>query len=78
MLNQPPLFLSRWWRYNLTVASAEANPRDSPVNVKMTGTGGHQIPTFGSQEREMEFSGQLFSRTFVNAAVKTPILGRDF
>ena len=26
----------------------------------------------------MEFSGQLFSRTFVNAAVKTPILGRDF
>ena len=26
----------------------------------------------------MEFSGQLFSHTFVNAAIKTARLGRDF
>ena len=26
----------------------------------------------------MEFCGQLFSNTFVNAAIKTPILGSDF
>ena len=56
----------------------KASPGDGQVKVKLTGAGGHQIPTFGTRKQEMEFSRQLFSHTFVNAAVKTAILGRDF
>ena len=66
------------WATNSLWPRHKATLRDCLVKVKFTSAGGHQIPTFGSQEQEMEFSGQLFSHTFVNAAVKTPILGIVF
>ena len=66
------------WATNSLWPRHKATLRDCLVKVKFTSAGGYQIPTFGSQAQEMEFSGQLFSHTFVNATVKTPILGRDF
>ena len=56
----------------------KASPRDHSVKVKLTGAGGHQIPTFGTRHQEMEFSGQLFNHTFINATIKMAFLGRDF
>ena len=64
-----------------TGASCSVLPFSSPATPSgppLTGADGKNIPSWGSKQLTVRFSGRPFSFTFILAAVSRPILGNDF
>jgi hypothetical protein len=61
-----------------TLSIVPCNQNSSPSGPLLKGADGQPIPSWGFIKKTVQFQGKLFTSTFLQAAVASPILGIDF
>jgi hypothetical protein len=61
-----------------TLSIVPCNQNSSPSGPLLKGADGQPIPSWGFIQQTVQFQGKLFTSTFLQAAVASPIQGIDF
>jgi hypothetical protein len=61
-----------------TLCIVPCNQNSSPSSPLLKGADGQLIPSWGFVKKTVQFQGKLFTYTFLQAAVASPLLGIDF
>jgi hypothetical protein len=61
-----------------TLIIVPCNQNSSPSGPFLIGADGQPIPSWGFIQKNLQFQGKLFTPSFLQAAVASPILGKTF